>query len=159
MVFSSLSGYLINLGAHLMVNYSQGSAKTPAEDSPAAMDIETPVANQTLHLTSNALDTFVDRWAQQAKGKGKKKRKGIRVIKYGPKAKAEAEAAKKAKTEKDSSKVFDKAWFKNGTPKYYGRVTVYIDRRARKYRIKPEPGMRYNWCITWSSTDEKQQSQ
>ena len=34
MVFSSLSGYLINLGAHLMVNYSQGSAKTPAEDSP-----------------------------------------------------------------------------------------------------------------------------
>ena len=92
-------------------------------------------------LTSNALAGFVDRWAQQAKGKGKKKRKGIKVIKYGPKTKAETkaetEAAKRAKTIKDSSKVFDRAWFKIGPPKYYGRVTVYIHRRATKYRIKP----------------------
>ena len=55
--------------------------------------------------------------------------------------------------------MFDKAWFKEGPPKYYGRVTVYIDRRARKYRIRPESGMKYNCCITWGNTDEKQKSQ
>ena len=55
--------------------------------------------------------------------------------------------------------MFDKAWFKSGPPKYYGCVTVYIDRMARTYRVKPESGTRYNWCRGWGNTDEQQQSQ
>ena len=88
-------------------------------------------------LTTNRVFQVRYKRAKEAsKVKRKKNRRVTKVIKDGPKTKAETKAetgaAKRAKTIKDSSKVFDKAWFKEGPPKYYGRVTVYIDRRARK---------------------------
>ena len=100
-------------------------------------------------LKSDALAGFVDK----RKGTGKKAMKVIKTVV--PKAKA----APKANTKKDSSKVFDKAWFKSGPPKHYGPVTVFIDRPNRRYRGKPEPGSRYEWSICWGNTEEEQQVQ
>ena len=92
----------------------------------------------------------------QAKAKGKK---AGNVIKS-PKAKAatKAKTPKKAETIKGLSKL-DKAWFKTGGPKHYGHVTVFIDRRNHRYRVKPEPGSRYEWAIRWGKTEEELQEQ
>jgi len=60
---------------------------------------------------------------------------------------------------KDSPKKFDKKWFKEGGPKRYGQVTVYIDRTIGKYRIKPHPATRYDEGVMWGKGEKAQQKQ
>ena len=80
------------------------------------------------------------------------------AIKNGPKT-ADKKGGKKTEPRNDSSKVFDETWLKMGGPKYYGCVTVYVDQKTKKYRIKPEPGSRQYYKLVWSTTEEQQQLQ
>ena len=59
----------------------------------------------------------------------------------------------------NSSKAFDKSWFKTAGPKYYGCVTVYVCQRTSCYRIKPGPGSRTDHKLSWGRTHQEQQSQ
>ena len=94
--------------------------------------------------------------ATKAKGKGKGKGKATKSLSLAmPKVRGEP----MPEPINDSSKAFDKAWFKKGGPKYYGTVTVYMDRTGKKYRIKPCPGLKYNYTIDWGNTEEAQKSQ
>ena len=150
-------------------------------DSPATNTPGPPVPSQTVAALPARIDQFCNKWNNQvshvksqattgladsatrgsktrpAKAGGKKN--AMKVIKAVPKQKAINNGAKNADKRTDSSKVFDKTWFKIGGPKYYGCVTVYIDKKAYKYRVKPEPGSRSEYRITWGNTDEQQHGQ
>ena len=72
-------------------------------DPPELIRLQFPVkASEQITaepLTPNRLDTFCAKWATQiSKLKGKKNRKVTKVIKDGPKTKAEAKAETKAET-------------------------------------------------------------
>ena len=150
-----------------------------ARDSPATNTPGPPVASQTVAVLPGLIDQYCNRWSNHvthvktdattalavlptpgrqtmpAKGGGKKN--AMKVIKAVPKKKAVNNGATKAETRTDTSKVFDKTWFKIGGPKYYGCVTVCIDKKIYKYRIKPKPGSRAEYRIAWGNTDEQQQ--
>ena len=145
-----------------------------------------PVPGQTLAAPPSALSQFCQKWNNQVAhvkaeakagtpdsptpggnarlGKGVGKKNAMKVVKAVPKQKAirngskkgDKKGAKKAEPRNDSSKAFDKTWFKTGGPKYYGSVTVYVDKKTQKYRIKPGPGSRQESKVVWGTTDKQQ---
>ena len=150
-----------------------------ARDSPATNAPGPPVASQTVAVLPGLIDQYCNRWSNHVTHvktdattalavlptPGRKtmpakagKKNAMKVIKAVPKQRP-SKMVQNAETRTDSSKVFDKTWFKIGGPKYYGCVTVCIDKKIYKYRIKPKPGSRAEYRIAWGNTDEQQQGQ
>ena len=55
--------------------------------------------------------------------------------------------------------IIGKAWFISGCPKQYGKVTVYLCRKHKVYRIKPQHGSKKIDKLAWGKTDKERLSQ